>query len=317
MFTINTGTDRGFNQILLHDDLRGTFASVVPDCGAVLQDFSMTKNGIRHHILASYTDLGEFRNQLTEKGFMGCKLSPFAGRLRNGRFIFQDEVYQTGRFFLGKHALHGLLYDAAYEVECQETGRDFAELTLKHAYRGQQPGFPFHFNCRIIYRLENDNRLIVSTKIESKDNRPFPLQDGWHPYFRFGNKTDELWLQLDSSAVAKTDEELIPTGKWTADTSFQTAKPIGNQHFDHCFRLDDPVHKPALILKDPQSGIGLQVFVRKGYPYLQLYTPSDRRSIAVEPMSAPPDMFNNKMGWLVLEPENLQEFVVAYQVTGC
>jgi len=37
--------------------------------------------------------------------------------------------------------------------------------------------------------------------------------------------------------------------------------------------------------------------------YLQIYTPNDRKSIAIEPQTAPANSFNSKIGLQVLKPE--------------
>jgi aldose 1-epimerase len=36
--------------------------------------------------------------------------------------------------------------------------------------------------------------------------------------------------------------------------------------------------------------------------YLQLYTPNDRKSIAIEPQTAPANSFNTKVGLKILQP---------------
>jgi aldose 1-epimerase len=49
------------------------------------------------------------------------------------------------------------------------------------------------------------------------------------------------------------------------------------------------------------------------YPYLQLYTPPDRKSIAIENLSGAPDCFNNKMGLQTLQPQENILFETTYQ----
>lgn len=314
MFSLKTDSECGFNLIQLSDVSNGTHVSIVPECGAILHDFSVLKNGTRHHLLATYADRDEFKNRLAEKGFMGCKLSPFAGRLNNGLYSFDGIEYTTGRFFLGHHALHGLIYDASFNIINKGAESDAATVDLLHPYKGNHAGFPFHYDCRIRYKLGKENRLSITTQIESKDHRPFPIQDGWHPYFRFGNNIGDMILELQSNSVADTDETMIPTGTWTPYTQFRSAKTIGSAHFDHCFQLNSDASSPALSLRDPASGINLNVFLRQGYPYLQLYTPEDRSSIAIEPMSAPPDAFNNRQGLLIVNPGERVEFQIEFQI---
>jgi aldose 1-epimerase len=47
---------------------------------------------------------------------------------------------------------------------------------------------------------------------------------------------------------------------------------------------------------------------------LQIYTPEDRKSIAIENLSSAPDAFNNGMGLLVLEPGETKMFTTTYQI---
>jgi aldose 1-epimerase len=52
----------------------------------------------------------------------------------------------------------------------------------------------------------------------------------------------------------------------------------------------------------------------KSYPYLQVYIPKDRKSIAIENLSATPDAFNNGMGLIIAEPATLYSFTTTYQL---
>jgi aldose 1-epimerase len=54
----------------------------------------------------------------------------------------------------------------------------------------------------------------------------------------------------------------------------------------------------------------------KNYPYLQVYTPDHRRSIAIENLSSPPDSFNNLMGLITLGPEDSATFHLQYKLAG-
>jgi len=46
-----------------------------------------------------------------------------------------------------------------------------------------------------------------------------------------------------------------------------------------------------------------------------VYTPPHRKSIAIENLSAAPDVFNNKMGLQVLEPDEQATFATIYQIS--
>ena len=52
------------------------------------------------------------------------------------------------------------------------------------------------------------------------------------------------------------------------------------------------------------------------YPYLQLYTPDHRGSIAIENLSGAPNCFNNKMGLHILQPQEVWKLETSYQLTS-
>jgi aldose 1-epimerase len=48
-------------------------------------------------------------------------------------------------------------------------------------------------------------------------------------------------------------------------------------------------------------------------PYLQLYTPADRKSIAIENLSGIPNCFNNKIGLQLMKPHQNLILKTSYQ----
>ncbi|MGL6269156.1 MAG: hypothetical protein ACRC2O_14590, partial [Chitinophagaceae bacterium] len=63
------------------------------------------------------------------------------------------------------------------------------------------------------------------------------------------------------------------------------------------------------------TGMAIEFHPDKSYPYLQLYTPPHRNSIAIENLSAAPDAFNNGMGLVTLEPDHTRTFSTRYKIT--
>jgi aldose 1-epimerase len=95
---------------------------------------------------------------------------------------------------------------------------------------------------------------------------------------------------------------------------FYTPRLIGDEFFDHCFLLEPDYGIPAAVLSNSANGLHLSFFPDASYPYLQIYTPDDRQSIAIENLSSAPDSFNNGIGLIVLEPGHWQSFSVVYQL---
>jgi len=88
---------------------------------------------------------------------------------------------------------------------------------------------------------------------------------------------------------------------------------IGKQEFDNCFEVKPVGQRPAAVLYNPANAVFLSIFTNSRYPYIQIYTPPHRKSIAIENLSAAPNAFNNKIGLLMLQPRHTQTFTVHYQ----
>jgi aldose 1-epimerase len=66
------------------------------------------------------------------------------------------------------------------------------------------------------------------------------------------------------------------------------------------------------VVRNPKRKVQLEIYPEKSYPYLQIYTPDHRKSIAIENLSAAPDAFNNGLGLKVLEPGEAATFTTKF-----
>lgn len=315
MFTTNTIHKDGFHIVILKDQVSGTTAEIIPSCGGILYDFTVWHRELPINIIDHYESKDDFEQQVASKGFKSCKLSPFACRIKNATYQFDEATYQIKKFLLGENAIHGLIYDANFSIAEQYASEKNATLVLQYAYRGEDSGYPFFFDCIVTYQLKKNNELVLRTEIINNDERPIPVQDGWHPYFTLGKKIDELELTLRSQEQIIFDNKMIPTGELVSYQEFQQSKKIGPLFFDDCFRLDTAADRPACVLKDTNNKIQVEIRPDKNYPWLQLYTPSHRQSIAIENLSAPPDTFNNRIDLRILLPGDKATFTTSYKIT--
>ena len=67
-------------------------------------------------------------------------------------------------------------------------------------------------------------------------------------------------------------------------------------------------------IKLSYAGKSITVKPTHNYPYLQLYTPDDRKSIAIENLSGAPNAFNNKIGLHIVKPQDKIVFETGYQI---
>lgn len=314
MFSIERKKENGFDKIILRDNNSATAAAMLPACSAILHSFEVQLNGESFNVIDSYTSQDDFDKNAESKGFMGSKLSPFVCRLRNGIYDFGGKNYKADSFYLQQHAIHGLLYRKAFTVIAENADSNAASVTMKYEYRADDKGYPFNYDCIVTWQLQHENSLTVTTECINKDKVTIPMQDGWHPYFRLGDKMDNLYLQFQSREMVAFDEDLLPTKGLIEYKNFNSMKKIGATSLDNCFTLNKQPGKPACILRNEIKKIQVEILPGDSYPYLQLYIPPHRESFAIENLSGAPDAFNNGMGVVMLEPGKLAKFRTRYKI---
>ena len=314
MFAIEKLQHNGFEKILLRDIASQSKVEIVPDCGAMLHAFTVLYEKDAINIIDSYDNKKEFDENAEANGFKGLKLSPFPCRIPDALYHFNNHEYQLNNFLLNGSAIHGLLYKQTFRLMQEQATEDFACITVIHEYKGGDAGYPFPYNCIIDYRLEKGNALSITTTVKNTGASALPIADGWHPYFTFGGKVDDLELQFQSQEMMEFIN-LIPSGKILPYTAFASPARIGETALDNSFILDFSKAQPMCILRDPATGWQLEIRPGQSYPYLQIYIPPHRNSIAIENLSAPPDSFNNGIGLIILGAGNSTSFATQYTIT--
>jgi aldose 1-epimerase len=314
-FSISHLQENGLSLVSLKDESAGTEAVLLPGYGASLFAFRVRTANDPFSVIDHYKDLDEVRREMP-RSFKGPKLSPFPCRIAGARYSFAGKEYIFSQFFNDGNAIHGLLYDKPFTITDESADGSKASLTMEFHYDRQDPAYPFTYDCKVQYVLGPENLLEVRTTVTNTGEQALPIADGWHPYFQLGGKVDDWSLQFNADRIVEFNERLIPTGRLLKYDTFNKARPVGDTQLDNCFVLASPANgAPACQLYNPGNGIRVSFFPGPGYPYLQLFTPPDRRSFAVENLSAAPDSFNNKMGLLILGPGDSQTFTVNYKVS--
>ncbi|MDX2048297.1 MAG: aldose 1-epimerase [Chitinophagaceae bacterium] len=301
---------------VLADSFTGCTADVVPAWGGILNAFSIMHHGKACNVISGYDNDDDFRLHVTSKGFRGSKLLPFVCRINKAQYNWQGKLHTLSKFLLNGSALHGLVYDAAFDVAAVHAGDEGAMVALKYKYDKMNEGYPFPFSCSVEYSLLPDNKISITTTVHNNSDIAIPVTDGWHPYFGFGGTINSFLLQIKSGKMAEYNKDLIPTGNYLPETSFNTPGLIGDKHLDDCFVLDFTQEQPLCSLLDKPKGLQLNIYPDKTYPYLQVYTPADRQSIAIENLSGLPDAFNNGIGLTVLLPGEEKNYITCFEAVS-
>jgi aldose 1-epimerase len=238
----------------------------------------------------------------------GQTLIPWPNRLQDGSYEFGGLRHQLALNEPERgNAIHGLVRWAAWTP----TEREPHRVVMGHVLY-PQPGYPFSLRLSVEYAL-SEGGLRVRTTATNVGKAPCPYGCGAHPYLTLGTATiDNLTLRVPAGMVLLSDARGLPTAMpAVAGTEYDFRHPrrIGPTRFDHAFtdleRDEDGL--ACVELQDPDQRTQVSLWVDRTYPYLMLFSGDPlpnvrRRSLAVEPMTCPPNAFRTGTDLVRLEP---------------
>ena len=311
-FSVSRVIENGLSLVKLQDKATNTIISILPEYGALLHSFHIPVNGQLLNIIDNYSSREQVEQELGVS-FKSSKLSPFVCRMLDGKYTLEEEDFEFPNKYTDGNAIHGLLYNKPFKVVNEFADESQASVTLRYQFKREDPGYPYEYNCEVRYTLLPRSILQVETIVLNLDSLSIPLADGWHPYFALGGPIDNFELQVSTETMLEFDDKLIPTGTLIPNRSLAEGILIGNHQFDNCFVVKPVAQRPAAVLYNPANAVYVSIFTNSRYPYIQIYTPPHRKSIAIENLSAAPDCFNNGIGLQMLTPSRSQTFTVWYQ----
>ncbi|OWV27365.1 hypothetical protein B7988_00855 [Fibrobacter sp. UWB1] len=255
----------------------------------------------------------------------GCRLTPFPGRTAYAKFTWQGKTYElVNNVSWAPHALHGFLQNKEWEFESFESEADSCTAVFTCDWPGAFAGFPFPFRATNAITFTGESVSITST-VKNVGNTDMPYSEGWHPYFTLGEKIDNLTMKLPSCSLALLDKADIPTGEFKEDSRFESGRKINDEFINDCFCLEKDVTELQANGSDfinnahvslESDNYSLDIWQKAGveqYNAIQIYTPPDRMSIAIEPMTAEPDALNHHRGLIVIPPGEERTFTFGFR----
>jgi len=250
-----------------------------------------------------------FAEDAMPSGGRGQLLVPWPNRIRDGRYRFAGAEQQLAlsepkRF----NASHGLVRWVAWTAT--SVAADRVELSY---FLPAQTGYPWALALTTTYALGADG-LSVTQAATNLAATAAPYASGAHPYLLAGPGPCDTWsLELPARTRLVTDDErLLPVGREPGD-AFRAAAPLGDAVLNHAYTdldRDGSGRATVTLRSEPDAGAaegaGVALWVDEHHRWLQVYTADDtappRASVAVEPMTAPPDAFNSGEDLVVLAP---------------
>jgi len=264
--------------------------------------------GLRSYEVAGRGLLDGFRAGDRPTSGRGQVLAPWPNRIEDGSYEFDGKRMQLP-LTEPEHgnAIHGLVRGATWNVVDLAPERVVLGYVLE-----PQPGYPFALVLNIEYALTAAG-LAVTTTARNVGPEACPYGSGQHPYLSLGAPTvDTLRLQVPARVVVFSDERGLPVGSKVVDGTeydFRAGRAIGGTVLDNAYtELERGADGRArVLLDDPETDSGLTLWVDESYPWLMVFTGDPlpdvaRRSIAIEPMTCPPNAFRTGESLIRLEP---------------
>jgi aldose 1-epimerase len=220
----------------------------------------------------------------------GQVLIPWPNRLQDGSYEFESRRHQLALTEPEAHnAIHGLVRWSAWDVAEREPNRVSLEYVL------------------------SERGLEVRTTATNVGRDACPYGCGAHPYLTVGTETvDPVELRAPGATVLRSDERGLPIGSRTVEGTeydFRRPRQIASTKLDNAFTdLERDGDRLARVqLRHPHDGTELTLWVDESYRYLMLFTGDplpdvNRRSLAVEPMTCPPNAFRTGTALTRLTP---------------
>ena len=259
--------------------------------------------GLRTLSLGGREVVAGYPEQARAGGGRGQHLLPWPNRVRDGQWSWQDRPQQLALSEAEKsNAIHGLGRWVPWEVV--EAGASTAVLRLVVP---AQPGWPGRLEASCAWTLTAEGLTAELTAV-NRSPEPLPFGYGAHPYLApAGERVDDEVLQIPAARRVLTDERSIPTGDEPVDGTaydYRAPRPVGDTVLDTCFGgLERGAHGRTAV----RFG-STEVWGDESFRWFQLFSgetlPEDerRRSLAVEPMTCPPDALRSGTDLVVLEP---------------
>lgn len=220
-------------------------------------------------------------------GNFGALIGRYGNRINQGRFAIDGVEYQLPQNNYG-HCLHGGPKGFHHAVWTANQASD-SVLTLSLTSPDGEWGFPGNVNVDVTYTLTSDNAINIA--YSATTDAPTILNLTNHSYFNLsGNPANDIlsetiWFDADGytpiDSTFMTSGEILPVAGTPFD--FTSPKAIGADieaddvqlhnglGYDHNMVLckSRNVNAPAAIVKDPESGIKMEVFTNE--PGIQFY----------------------------------------------
>jgi aldose 1-epimerase len=242
-------------------------------------------------------------------GSAGQVLAPWPNRIRDGHYTFEGSAYQLPLTEPARHnAIHGLTNWVRWRLADQSADAVTLEYDLP-----PQVGYPWSLMLRTSWSVSAGG-LRCDQQVTNTSATNAPWGYSVHPYLQLsGVAVDDILLRVPGRIRVLADNRLLPIGAVkVAGSEYDFIEPrrIGNAVLDTTFGdiEHDADGGSSVTVAAPSGDASVTVWGDASFHWWQIFTGDTlhgerhRRSVAIEPMTCPPDAFRSGRDLVVLTP---------------
>ncbi|MDY7085178.1 MAG: aldose 1-epimerase family protein [Actinomycetota bacterium] len=264
---------------------------------------------LRGYSVGDVAVLDGFETDELSPASAGQILAPWPNRIRDGQYTFEEQAYQLSLTEPARHnAIHGLVNWSRWTL----AERSASSVTLQFELP-PQIGYPWWLTLRSTWSVSAAG-LRCDQEVANNSATNAPWGYSVHPYVQLpGVSVDDTLLHVPARKRIVADARLLPIGaNPVAGTEFDFTEPrkVGDLVLDTTFSdiTYDAEGITEVTIADPSSDRKVVVWADDKFKYWQVFSGDTlhgerfRRSLAIEPMTCPPDSFRTGRDLIVLAP---------------
>jgi aldose 1-epimerase len=265
--------------------------------------------GLREYEVGGRQVLDGYGEDEVCPGAAGAILVPWPNRVRGGRWDFEGTEQQLDLTEpRAGNAIHGLTRWTPWRLRRIDAAAATASVRIH-----PRPGWPPLVDVSVDWRLGPDGLTTTLIAINAGARRA-PFGCGFHPYFAIAGGANGATLRVPARRRLVLEGGL-PAGETVPFSQPDAPFAVGDQVLDDCLvdlvRDEHGVARASVVGAD---GRGAELWCDAALTHLMVFTADTlaaerrRRSVAVEPMSCPPDALRTDDGLVWLDPGRAATF---------
>jgi aldose 1-epimerase len=265
--------------------------------------------GLRSYAAGEREILDGFGADELSPASAGQILAPWPNRIRDGHYTFEGTAYQLPLTEPARHnAIHGLTNWSRWAL-AEQTGDS---VTLEFDLPAQV-GYPWSLTLKTRWSVSAGG-LRCDQEVTNTGDANAPWGYSVHPYLQLsGVAVDDILLRVPGRTRVLADSRLLPIGAVKvagSEYDFSEPRRIGAAILDTTF--GDIVYEAdggsSVTIAAPDGSADVTVWGDGKFKWWQVFTGDTlhgkrfRRSVAIEPMTCPPDAFRSGRDLIVLQP---------------